>query len=599
MPTQRIRVFLAGLLALLLIAAGDSRGGATTQPAPASQPAAATWNGLPAGANVAVIKIDGVIYDYVYDSFQKRADRAVKGGASLIVVELDTPGGTVDSATKISRYIKALPVPTVAWIHDEAYSGGILVAAACNAIVMSPSSTTGDCAPIIPGMNLAPTERAKALSPVLAEFKDSAGRNGYDFALFHAMCELGVELYQIQNPSTSQVRIVNQGDYAVLVKGVTVDDARAAARSRAGVPPTGSTPPAPPPTPPVPAPGASPIPGLPLAPVIAPPTIPVEDLGGFMPSGDTTDDERGQWRLVKQVHDGKSLLTVREKIAADIGLSKNSAINTHASLQSFLKAAAVTEVEPAWAESAAYWLTTPWVRAILIVIFFIGVFIEFQTPGHFIGAGIAAVALVVLLIAPFLIGLAQLWHLGLFFLGLVLLIIEFITPTFGALGIVGVILMFAGLILSIVPTAGGPITYAPPMWRQLQASIIWALIAFVGSVVGFFALAKYFGKLPFAQHLILRGAIPGETADGPPPDADPDALAASGVYAQTAGAEAIGAGTITPGLTGHAVSQLRPSGRAEINGRVIDVVTDGQWIDTGDPVRVTHVAGNRIVVTRS
>ena len=39
---------------------------------------------------------------------------------------------------------------------------------------MSRSSAMGDCAPIVPGMELAPAERAKALSPILAEFEDNA-----------------------------------------------------------------------------------------------------------------------------------------------------------------------------------------------------------------------------------------------------------------------------------------------------------------------------------------------------------------------------------------------------------------------------------------
>jgi membrane-bound serine protease (ClpP class) len=48
--------------------------------------------------------------------------------------------------------------------------------------------------------------------------------------------------------------------------------------------------------------------------------------------------------------------------------------------------------------------------------------------------------------------------------------------------------------------------------------------------------------------------------------------------------------------TGMAVTQLRPSGVANINGQRVDVVTEGGLIERGTPVRVVTVEGSRIVV---
>ncbi len=191
-----------------------------------SQIAPAAWSGsnivLPSGSDIAVIPVSGLIYDFTFESLERRVDKALDGGASLIVIVLDTPGGVVTSALKISKYIKTLNVPTVAWVHNEAYSAGIMLAAACDEIVMAKASATGDCAPIVPGMNLEPTERAKALSPILAEFRDSANANGYDYAMFHAMCVLGVEVYLVEKDDGSgERRLVNQADYAVMVLGAS------------------------------------------------------------------------------------------------------------------------------------------------------------------------------------------------------------------------------------------------------------------------------------------------------------------------------------------------------------------------------------------
>jgi len=48
--------------------------------------------------------------------------------------------------------------------------------------------------------------------------------------------------------------------------------------------------------------------------------------------------------------------------------------------------------------------------------------------------------------------------------------------------------------------------------------------------------------------------------------------------------------------TGTALSALRPAGTAVINGKRVDVVTEGQMIDPGTPVRVVAVEGMRVVV---
>jgi membrane-bound ClpP family serine protease len=46
------------------------------------------------------------------------------------------------------------------------------------------------------------------------------------------------------------------------------------------------------------------------------------------------------------------------------------------------------------------------------------------------------------------------------------------------------------------------------------------------------------------------------------------------------------------------VSPLRPAGFARIENRRIDVVTRGELLDDGCPVRVVEVHGNRVVVAR-
>lgn len=50
------------------------------------------------------------------------------------------------------------------------------------------------------------------------------------------------------------------------------------------------------------------------------------------------------------------------------------------------------------------------------------------------------------------------------------------------------------------------------------------------------------------------------------------------------------------GKEGVAITSLRPAGAAEVGGKRVDVVTDGEMIDKGTRVEVVEVEGNRVVV---
>jgi membrane-bound serine protease (ClpP class) len=50
------------------------------------------------------------------------------------------------------------------------------------------------------------------------------------------------------------------------------------------------------------------------------------------------------------------------------------------------------------------------------------------------------------------------------------------------------------------------------------------------------------------------------------------------------------------GARGRALTELRPTGRAEINGEYYPVVSEGRWIERGAALKVVQVEGNRIVV---
>ncbi|MEM9415496.1 MAG: hypothetical protein AAGA29_08480, partial [Planctomycetota bacterium] len=369
--TVTLRRILCLLIVVMLAAGWQAEQPGSTPPtgtpgAGAAVPSTAGPTSIPSGARMAVVTIEGgIMYAHQFDSLQARVDRAVAGGADVIVFEIDTPGGRLDLALKIAKYIKSLQVRTVAWVNPEAYSAGSLIATACDEMVMSRSSATGDCAPVAMGQNLAPTERAKALSPLLAEFRDNASENyagpsGSDYAAFHAMCVLGIPVYQVRHTETGEVRLVNAVDLEVLVNDVLPNDAldlvEGSSNPAEAISAGGNS-------------GASQSGGayagtenLDLQQVAGPSLV----IGN--------DQQRGKWELIEQVHDGGTLLTVSNKEAARIGLSR-ATVSSFAELKQHYNAADVYEVKPTWSEAVAWFLIHPWVRGVLVLLLLVGGFI--------------------------------------------------------------------------------------------------------------------------------------------------------------------------------------------------------------------------------
>ncbi len=52
------------------------------------------------------------------------------------------------------------------------------------------------------------------------------------------------------------------------------------------------------------------------------------------------------------------------------------------------------------------------------------------------------------------------------------------------------------------------------------------------------------------------------------------------------------------GMDGEAVSDLRPSGTALINGKRLDVVTRGEYLEKSSKINVLSVTGNQIIVEK-
>ena len=117
---------------------------------------------------------------------------------NLIILEIDTFGGRVDSALHIvDSLIHEAPSKTVAFVTKKAISAGSLIALACNDLVMRPNTTIGDCAPISFSQEGPKMLGEKFQSPLRAKFRSLARRNNYPATLAESMVSADMEVYEI------------------------------------------------------------------------------------------------------------------------------------------------------------------------------------------------------------------------------------------------------------------------------------------------------------------------------------------------------------------------------------------------------------------
>jgi len=97
-----------------------------------------------------------------------------------------------------------------------------MIAMACDEIVMSHSASLGDCAPISirddgTMETMGQTEREKHESPILSDFRNSAGRNHHDPLLAQAMVSLPIIVHWVQSPDGAR-RFVDEREFGDLTK---------------------------------------------------------------------------------------------------------------------------------------------------------------------------------------------------------------------------------------------------------------------------------------------------------------------------------------------------------------------------------------------
>lgn len=173
--TSRIR---AALAAALLAAAAI---------APLA-PAAGAQDGKGAVYRIPVTReITPGLVPYVERSLRE----AEEAGAAAAVLDLDTPGGLVDSAEQIADAVSDAKVPVYAFVNRRALSAGALIALATDGIFMRPGSALGAATPVDGTGTKLPE---KYVSAIRSEFRALAEARGLDPRIAEAMVDEEVEV---------------------------------------------------------------------------------------------------------------------------------------------------------------------------------------------------------------------------------------------------------------------------------------------------------------------------------------------------------------------------------------------------------------------
>ncbi len=140
-----------------------------------------------AGTEVHRIIINGVINPIAKEYIENAIIEAEKANAQLLIIELDTPGGLMESMHNIMKDIQNATVPVAVYVSpsgSRAGSAGVYITYAAHIAAMAPSTNIGSAHPVFGGgenkMDSTTTDimMDKVTNDAVAKIKAAAERHG-------------------------------------------------------------------------------------------------------------------------------------------------------------------------------------------------------------------------------------------------------------------------------------------------------------------------------------------------------------------------------------------------------------------------------------
>jgi len=456
-----------------------------------------------AADKVYLIDVSGDVSPGMAAYLKRALDDIPSADKTVIVFEMDTFGGQVDSALMIvDLIVETTKVETIAFVTKKAISAGALIALACDKLAMKPNTTIGDCAPIMIGSEGPEMLGEKFQSPLRAKFRSLARKNGYSEVLAEAMVTADLEV----------LRVIMDGR-TVYMDSLAYDE--------------------------------------------------------------LDDGEKKAVTSRKTVVAKGELLTMDDVEARELGFSQMTAAGVDEMLRGLgMTGYETIRVEQQWSEGLMRFIGT--IAPLLMLIGLGAIYTEIKAPGFGAPGVVGIICLALFFMHQYTVGLADYTELLILVLGFVLIGLElFVLPGFGIAGITGVVCVIAGLVLSlqnfVLPDPSQP-------WQT--DLMISNLIQVLGSVLLAFLAGLFMLRYVFPR---MTAADKGPYLNTTLQDFHADSLANIGA---------------SEGDSGIAVTPLRPSGKIKVGNRTFDVVTQGDFLEKGTPVKITAVSGNRLIVKK-
>lgn len=481
--------------------------------------------GLSAEDNAVVYVIDirteigGGVSTYIKKGIQK----AEQAEADAIVFDINTPGGRVDSAVKIIRSIQDTKIPTIAFVNREAISAGAMIASACDQIVMSSGATIGDSAPVDAQGKEAPE---KIVTYIRSTIRSTAERQNRNPDIAEAMVDKRLVLVRLENGDIIKMRpieFINEQDAGTQMEVLCSEDELLTLTTRQAL-----------------------------------------EYGFVDTQAEDLTKLLSQYRIVEieqDYSDNVIMALTQEEVLSQ----QEERGSKRVSLKKSLEGAQVEDFVVTVADRTVFFITSPYISALLLSLGGLGLLVEIRTPGFGI-PGFLGLLFIGLFFGGHMLNQISLWVVMLLFvLGLALIIIEvFVIPGFGIAGIIGLILMLGSVFYTFFSETG-----------EFSVALLWLSISII--------LTSAFAIL---ATIFLPKSSPFQR------------FALSTVMSADEGYHSAGSDDFQGyiGKTGVAITPLRPAGTARIENKRLDVVTVGNFIAEDTPIKVLEVEGAKISV---
>lgn len=231
--------------------------------------------------------------------------------------------------------------------------------------------------------------------------------------------------------------------------------------------------------------------------------------------------------------------------------------------------------QPTLTDKIIGFLINPAVSGVLILLIIGGIYFELQAPGIGFALLVSVVAALLFFAPLYLEGLADNWEILLFIVGIALLVLEiFLIPGFGIFGILGIVMIISGLAFSLI--LNDFFDFNVTSGERLTNSFLLVLLSMIGAVV----VGAFFGGNILKSKMFKRLVLEDEQQ------------ATQGYQVRKPDMNFIG-------KTGFAKTDLRPSGKIEIDGNWYDAVSNDGFIENGTNIVVSKIENYNLVVRKS